>query len=356
MVLSTLLLAAEAVAEKPANPILPVANELFWGAVCFFGAVGPHEVRAAQADRRRPCRQRAAKVRDDLEQAERADARARERHRAVRARACRAPRPRPSGIIEDARAEADDQRNRVIAAGRGRGRRSLRSGGRADEVADAKADAMAELRGGVAAHRRRCRIGRRAEAARSAAARCRSSRTTSTGPARRADLEPARTQTERTTCRNRCYSPPSDEPNGFLLPHDINEVIWGTIAFLIVLGLLIWKSAARPSRAAWNGRTERLSKELDDAAAAKAEAQTKLADVQHRIADAGNERQRILDEAAQTAATLAQDRSCRPRPTPGRGRAGAPGPPPTSRPRRARPSPTCRPTPQRWRSERPRRS
>ena len=84
--------------------------------------------------------------------------------------------------------------------------------------------------------------------------------------------------------------------NGFLLPHDTNEIIWGSIAFLIVLGLLI-KFAGPAIKNGLTSRTERLSKELDDAAAAKAEAQTKLAEVQHRIADAGNERQRILDEA-----------------------------------------------------------
>jgi len=91
--------------------------------------------------------------------------------------------------------------------------------------------------------------------------------------------------------------------NGFILPHDLNEIIWGTIAFLIVLGLLI-KFAGPAIKNGLGSRTERLAKELDDAAAAKAEAQTKLADVQHRIADAGNERQRILDEAATTAASL----------------------------------------------------
>ncbi len=42
--------------------------------------------------------------------------------------------------------------------------------------------------------------------------------------------------------------------NGFWLPHDINEVYWGTLAFLIIAGLLYAKAwpaiktalAARP--------------------------------------------------------------------------------------------------------------
>jgi F-type H+-transporting ATPase subunit b len=95
----------------------------------------------------------------------------------------------------------------------------------------------------------------------------------------------------------------AEKPNSFLLSSDLNEVIWGSIAFFIILGLLIWK-AGPPIKTAMSSRTERLATELDDSAAAKAEAQTKLADVQHRIADAGNERQRILDEAGQTAASL----------------------------------------------------
>ena len=95
----------------------------------------------------------------------------------------------------------------------------------------------------------------------------------------------------------------SEAPNGFLLSSDTNEVIWGSIAFFIILGLLIWK-AGPAIKGALTGRTERLAKELDDSAAAKGAAQTKLADVQRRIADAANERQRILDEAVQTAASL----------------------------------------------------
>ena len=95
----------------------------------------------------------------------------------------------------------------------------------------------------------------------------------------------------------------AEKSNGFLLSGDLNEVIWGSIAFFIILGLLIWK-AGPAIKTALSSRTDRIAAELDDSAAAKGEAQTKLADVQRRIADAGNERQRILDEAAVTAANL----------------------------------------------------
>jgi F-type H+-transporting ATPase subunit b len=95
----------------------------------------------------------------------------------------------------------------------------------------------------------------------------------------------------------------TEKPNGFILPSDLKEVMWGTIAFLIILGLLVWK-AGPAIKTALASRTERLAKELGDAAAAKAEAQAKLADVQHRIGDAANERQRILAEAVQTGESV----------------------------------------------------
>ena len=62
----------------------------------------------------------------------------------------------------------------------------------------------------------------------------------------------------------------TEEPNGFLLSSDLNEVIWGSIAFFIVLGLLI-KFGGPAVKNGLTGRTERLATELDDAAAAKAD-------------------------------------------------------------------------------------
>ena len=32
----------------------------------------------------------------------------------------------------------------------------------------------------------------------------------------------------------------AEHKNSFIVPGDINEVIWGTIAFLIILGLFLW--------------------------------------------------------------------------------------------------------------------
>jgi F-type H+-transporting ATPase subunit b len=148
VVLSTLLLAAEeVVVEKaPNNPILPVANELFWGAVCFFGLWALMKfvllkpvVSTMQA--------RAAKVRDDLDQAERAE---RELEAAIEqySAGLSSAKAEATRTIEDARAKADTYRAAKLAEAEAQVA-SLRSAA-AEEVLTAKADAMAQLRGGVA--------------------------------------------------------------------------------------------------------------------------------------------------------------------------------------------------------------
>lgn len=93
--------------------------------------------------------------------------------------------------------------------------------------------------------------------------------------------------------------------NSAIIPHDINEVIWGGLAFLIVFGLIIWKGGPAIKNM-WNGRIDRLRTELDEAEAARVASERKLADVEQRIADADQERERIRSEAQQTAATLTQ--------------------------------------------------
>ncbi len=102
----------------------------------------------------------------------------------------------------------------------------------------------------------------------------------------------------------------SEEPNQTILPGDINEVWWATSAFIVVMALLVWKGGPAIKKA-WNGRIERIAGELDDAATARAEAESQLTDVQGRIADADQERDRIRAEAGQTAANLAEQLEAR---------------------------------------------
>ncbi|MFN8053086.1 MAG: F0F1 ATP synthase subunit B [Acidimicrobiales bacterium] len=102
----------------------------------------------------------------------------------------------------------------------------------------------------------------------------------------------------------------AEEGNGFWLPHDINEVIWGTIAFVLVFGVIIWK-AGPAIKAMAAARPERIKAELDTAASARAAAESKVADVKAALADSDKEAARILDEARETAAKLTTDLAAR---------------------------------------------
>jgi F-type H+-transporting ATPase subunit b len=90
------------------------------------------------------------------------------------------------------------------------------------------------------------------------------------------------------------------KPNTIILPSDINEVIWGTISFLIVFGLIWWKGGPA-IKGMWVGRIERIRTEVETAAEARATAEAALAKVEADLADAETERQRILSEGRETA-------------------------------------------------------
>ena len=92
-------------------------------------------------------------------------------------------------------------------------------------------------------------------------------------------------------------------PNSLVLPSDINEVIWGSIAFLIVFSLIVWKGGPA-IKAMWNGRIDRIRGEIDDAASARSSAEARLAAVDASIANADAERARIIAEAKETASSL----------------------------------------------------
>jgi F-type H+-transporting ATPase subunit b len=91
--------------------------------------------------------------------------------------------------------------------------------------------------------------------------------------------------------------------NSVHLPHDINELYWGSLAFFLVVGLLWWK-AGPAIKGAWNGRIERIEGELKAAGDVRVNAEAELAAVRERIANADAERARILAEATETAASL----------------------------------------------------
>ena len=84
------------------------------------------------------------------------------------------------------------------------------------------------------------------------------------------------------------------------------EILWGTIAFVIIVALL-WKLAYPPIAAAMRGRTQRIADELESAEKAKADAEAEVARIRQNLADVDTERARILAEANQTAERLRVD-------------------------------------------------
>ena len=90
-----------------------------------------------------------------------------------------------------------------------------------------------------------------------------------------------------------------------ILP-DTNEIIWGTLAFIILL-VAMYKLAFPAVTKMMNDRTERIRRNLDDAERVKGEAQSILEEYQRQLADAKSEANRIIEEARQTAESLRRD-------------------------------------------------
>lgn len=100
------------------------------------------------------------------------------------------------------------------------------------------------------------------------------------------------------------------EGNGPWLAHDINEVIWGSIAFFLVIGLLWWKAGPFLKKAL-AARPERISGELESAVNARLEAEAERDRIKAALADSDTEAARIVEEAHATAAQLTADLDAR---------------------------------------------
>lgn len=101
----------------------------------------------------------------------------------------------------------------------------------------------------------------------------------------------------------------TEEPNNPILPA-VNELIWGTLAFLVLV-VLMSKLAFPAVKSAMDARTEHIRTAIDDADRTRSEAQTVLVDYQRQVADAKGEAGRIIEEARQTADTLKRDLTAR---------------------------------------------
>ena len=90
-----------------------------------------------------------------------------------------------------------------------------------------------------------------------------------------------------------------------ILP-EANEIIWGGLAFLIILGAL-WKFGLPAVTKAMDARTERIRSSLDEAEKAKTDAETLRADYQRQLGEARSESARIVEEARQQADAVRRD-------------------------------------------------
>lgn len=94
--------------------------------------------------------------------------------------------------------------------------------------------------------------------------------------------------------------------NAFWLPHDLWEVFWGSLAFLIVVALM-WKFAKKPGSDYYSKRTEGIANSLGEAASARSTAEAERDDVKAALADSDSEAARILEEARRSADVLTAD-------------------------------------------------
>lgn len=104
----------------------------------------------------------------------------------------------------------------------------------------------------------------------------------------------------------------AEGPNGNFLPADINEVYWGSLAFFVIVGILVWKAGPAVVKAL-NGRTDRIQREFDEAQAARADAEAALDATAAHTPDIAAESDRLVREATETASRLRIDTANRAR-------------------------------------------
>ena len=98
--------------------------------------------------------------------------------------------------------------------------------------------------------------------------------------------------------------------NGAWFPHDMREVFWGSLAFLIVFGL-IWKFAKKPGSDYFTKRISDIAESLDAAASARTEAEAERDQIKSALADADSEKSRIIEEGRRSADALTADIAAR---------------------------------------------
>lgn len=94
--------------------------------------------------------------------------------------------------------------------------------------------------------------------------------------------------------------------NGIHFGADTNEIIWGTIGFLVILYFMLTKGLPVVKKA-MAARTSRIETELADARAARDEAEASLVASTTDLPDVDEEADRIRSEAIETASRLKVD-------------------------------------------------
>lgn len=95
----------------------------------------------------------------------------------------------------------------------------------------------------------------------------------------------------------------AEGPNGKFIPSDVKEFWWGLVAFLIVVGLLVWKLGPIISKAL-NGAQEKAIADASAAENAVLEARAQIDAAKAELGDADTEAQRILADATNAAQNL----------------------------------------------------
>jgi F-type H+-transporting ATPase subunit b len=85
-----------------------------------------------------------------------------------------------------------------------------------------------------------------------------------------------------------------------------NEIVWGTISFLVLFALLAKKGYPAVKKG-MDARAKKIKDSLDEAESTRTEAQSILEQYRSQLNDAKNESARIIEEARQAADKLRQD-------------------------------------------------
>lgn len=102
------------------------------------------------------------------------------------------------------------------------------------------------------------------------------------------------------------YQLAAEGPNGMHWPADMKEVYWGTLAFLIIAGAIVWKAGPLISQA-MRDRTAGIEAQLAEAKKARADAEAALQESSADLPDVSAEEARIRAEAEATAEKLKAD-------------------------------------------------